>query len=447
MEGGNQNPLQQNPTQVNPASPAPTPVGQSQPNTLRPTTPVAPVTSAQSFNQGVRAEYRPQGIPVQPVRTSRSGSGAAVALSLIALIVGVGSLLFGLYLYSKSLTGASTSTPSNNTYLGNTIEFEQTSIASIVTKVSPAVVSIVSESYVEGYSYWSTGSTVQSAGTGMIVTEDGYIVTNKHVIDGSRNIQVITDAGDTFDNVNIVGVDPLNDVAYLKINDAHDLPTVNLGDSKSIMVGQPVLAIGNALGAYQNSVTQGIIGGSGRSIAAGDSDGNNVEYLTDMIQTDAAINPGNSGGPLVNAAGDVIGINTATATDAQGLGFAIPISATKGMLNNIIDNGKAERAYLGLTYVTITPEVARTYGLDVTSGAYVYNSESTRSSAVVSGGPADKAGIKDRDIIISIAGVDLGSSGSISSIVGEFKPDDVVDVVVIRDGQTQTIQVTLGAYK
>ena len=165
--------------------------------------------------------------------------------------------------------------------------------------MTPAVVSIISEVRTTGYFGSSTG---QASGTGMIVTSDGYIVTNKHVVSGARSVQVITDSGDTYDDVEIVGTDPLNDVAYLKISGVSDLPTIPLGDSKTIAVGQPVLAIGNALGAYQNSVTQGIIGGTGRSIQAADSTGKNVENLTDMLQTDAAINPGNSGGPLVNAA-------------------------------------------------------------------------------------------------------------------------------------------------
>jgi serine protease Do len=290
------------------------------------------------------------------------------------------------------------------------------------------------------------GGVTQSAGTGMIVSKDGYVITNKHVVDGSRKIQIITDEGDTYDNVKLLGADPLNDVAYLKISGVDDLPTISLGDSKTISVGQPVLAIGNALGAYQNSVTQGIISGTGRSVQAGDSSGNNVEYLTDMIQTDAAINPGNSGGPLVNAAGDVIGINTATSTSAEGLGFAIPISAVRGMLKRIREDDKVERAYIGISYLTITPEVAKEYKLPVKQGAYVFSENSSRGGAVVKDGPADRAGIKDKDVITKIGNIEVGHAGSISTLVGEYKVGETIQVTLIRDGKEKVVNVTLEAY-
>lgn len=376
------------------------------------------------------------------------GGGAALGLAIFAVLIAmVGCGLGGFAFYKVLTTPATTTTISNSDgyYTGNSVEFEETSIANIVGKVTPAVVSIVSESY-SASSYYGFGGASQSAGTGMIVSSDGYVITNKHVVKGARNIKVITDDGDTYSDVELLGLDPLNDVAYLKINNAKDLPVVKLGDSKTIAVGQPVLAIGNALGAYQNSVTQGIIGGMGRSIEAGDSNGSNVEYLSDMLQTDAAINPGNSGGPLVNAAGDVIGINTATSTTAEGLGFAIPISAVKGMLKRIMDDGKAERAYMGLSYLVITPDVAKEYSLSVKQGAYVYNS-SKNGSSVLPNGPADKAGIKDKDIITKIGNVEVGHAGSVSTLVGEYKVGDTIQVTILRDGKEQVVNVTLEAYK
>ena len=358
--------------------------------------------------------------PSNPAKAGQKGNGGIIAGVFFAFIFGCAGLVFGVLAFLNTIDDTSSAEVVNvdGYYGGNTIEFEETSIANIASKVTPAVVSIVSSTY--STSYWGYSQASQAAGTGMIVTKDGYIVTNKHVVDGARDVKVITDSGDTYEDVDIVGVDPLNDVAYLKINGASDLPTIALGDSKTIAVGQPVLAIGNALGAYQNSVTQGIIGGTGRSVAAGDSSGNNVEYLSDMIQTDAAINPGNSGGPLVNAGGEVIGINTAVSTDANGLGFAIPISATKGMLNNIIKNNTAERAYLGLSYTTITSDFAKKNNLSVTHGAYV-GSEDGRSGAVVSGGPADLAGIKDGDVITKVGSIEVGRAGSISTLVGDRK--------------------------
>ena len=384
-----------------------------------------------------------------PKNTERKrGNGTAIGLAIFAILIGCGGLVFGILSYVYVLNNSKNPTTvvsADGYYAGNSVEFEETSVAGIAAKVTPAVVSIISSVYTTNY--FGYGSTGQAAGTGMIVTEDGYILTNKHVIDGATDVKVITDAGDTYEDVDIVGVDPLNDVAYLKINNVKDLPTVSLGDSKTIAVGQPVLAIGNALGAYQNSVTQGIIGGTGREVAAGDSNGNNVEYLTDMLQTDAAINPGNSGGPLVNAAGDVIGINTAVSTDANGLGFAIPISATKGMLNNIIKNGKAERAYLGVSYITITAEVAKQYNLSVNHGAYIkVQGSSSRGNAVVSGGPADLAGIKTGDIITKVGNIEVGRAGSVSTLVGEYMSGDTVQFTILRDGSEQVVNVTLGSY-
>ncbi|MBR0133701.1 trypsin-like peptidase domain-containing protein [Candidatus Saccharibacteria bacterium] len=376
----------------------------------------------------------------------RDAGGAALGLAIFSLLVGIAGIVFGVLAFVYVVKGQNEPAPlvsPDGYYAGNSTEFEETSIAGIANKVTPAVVSIVSSVY--STNYFGYGSTSQAAGTGMIVTKDGYILTNKHVIDGATDIKVITDAGDTYEDVEVVGTDPLNDVAYLKINGVDNLPTVTLGDSKTIAVGQPVLAIGNALGAYQNSVTQGIISGTGREVAAGDANGRNVEYLTDMLQTDAAINPGNSGGPLVNAAGDVIGINTAVAGDANGLGFAIPISATKGMLNNIIKNNKAERAYIGVSYVSITPEVAKEYNLSVNHGAYVKSTNG--SSAVVKGSPAEKAGIKDGDIISKVGNVEVGRAGSVSTLVGEYMSGDTVQFTILRDGEEKIINVTLGSYK
>ncbi len=382
-------------------------------------------------------------------RTTRGRNGGIIALAVVSLLIGAAGLAFGIIaFFSNNQSSNSTETVSaDGYYSGNSVEFEDTSIASIVSKVTPAVVSIISETRSSGYSLFFGSGTSQSAGTGMIVSSDGYVLTNKHVIEDASKVQVVTSSGDTYDDVDIVGEDPLNDVAYLKINGAKDLPTITLGDSKSIAVGQPVLAIGNALGVYQNSVTQGIISGTGRSVTASDSNGSNSETLTDMLQTDAAINPGNSGGPLVNAAGDVIGINTAVSTSANGLGFAIPISATKGMLKRIMEDGKAERAYLGLTYITVTAEVAKEAKLSVTHGAYIYNNSSRSGEAIVKNGPADKAGIKTGDVITKVGNIEVGRAGSISTLIGEYKVGDTVQLTYVRDGKENTTKVTLEAYK
>lgn len=324
---------------------------------------------------------------------------------------------------------------------GNSIEFQEGSIADVANQVAPGVVSIVTE--VRSTNFFGQSSTGSAAGTGMIVTSDGYVLTNKHVIEDANSVQIILDDGTTYDDVKLVGTDPLNDVAFLKINNVSNLPTVTLGDSKTVTAGQQVIAIGNALGQFQNTITSGIVSATGRSITAASSDYSSAETLTDMIQTDAAINSGNSGGPLVNAAGEVIGINTAVA-DADGIGFAIPISSVKGMLKSIINQGKADRAYLGLYYINITPAVATAYDLPVSTGAYVYSS--AQYSAVISGGPAAKAGVKEKDIITAINGVKVGQNGSVSSLIGEYAPGDTVQLQILRGDREIALNVTLGSY-
>lgn len=326
---------------------------------------------------------------------------------------------------------------------GNSANFTEGSIADIAAKVSPGVVSIVTETRTTGW--FGQSSTQTSAGTGMIVTKDGYILTNKHVVDGANSIKVVLDSGETYDKVTLIGTDPANDVAYLKINDVDHLPTVTLGDSKTISAGQQVIAIGNALGQYQNTITAGIISGTGRSLTAYSSDFSSSENLTDMIQTDAAINSGNSGGPLVNAAGEVIGINTATSSDADGIGFAIPISSVKGMLKSIIENGTAARAYMGIYYINITPDVAVTYDLPVASGAYISSSSNQRS--VITDGPGEKAGLQDKDIITKVNGIAVGKAGTVSTLIGEYAPGDTIQLTILRDGKERTINLTLGEYK
>ena len=222
------------------------------------------------------------------------------------------------------------------------------------------------------------------------------------------------------------------------------MTAATLGDSKTIKVGQQVIAIGNALGQYQNTVTSGIVSGTGRSVTASDGNGGNTETLTDMIQTDAAINSGNSGGPLVNAAGEVIGINTATSSTAENVGFAIPISSVKGMLAQLKETGKAERTYLGVYSLEITPEVAKAYNLPVSSGVYLYSSSSY--SAIVKNSPASKAGLKDKDIVTAVNETKVGEAGSLADLIGEYKPGDVVQLTVIREGKEMAVKVTLESY-
>lgn len=360
-----------------------------------------------------------------------------MTIACVTAVCSVVALAFSIYTYNNSSARITWGSGVD----GNSANFTEGSIADVASKVSPGVVSITTETRTT--SWFGQSSTSTAAGTGMIVSADGYVLTNKHVVEGANKVNVILDDGTTYENVTVVGTDPINDVAFVKINDVSNLPAVTLGDSKTMTVGQQVIAIGNALGQFQNTVTEGIVSGLGRSITATDSSYNSYEYLTDMIQTDAAINSGNSGGPLVNAAGQVIGINTAV-SDGNGLGFAIPISSVKGMLKTVLSSGKAERAYLGVNYVTVTPDVAKEYNLSVNYGGYVYSKSS--SNAVISGSPADKAGVKSGDIITAINGVEVGKAGSVTSLIGEYSVGGTVQLRILRDGKELNLNATLDAY-
>jgi len=319
-------------------------------------------------------------------------------------------------------------------------------VADIAEQVSPSVVSIVTESTVRDRTSFSGGSRVQSgAGTGVIISKDGYVLTNRHVIpDGTSDLEIVTTDGKTYENVRVVGRDPQNDLAFLKINGVDNLQPAVIGDSSESNVGQRVVAIGNALGQFDATVTSGIISGVNRSVQAGDRL-TGIENLTNLLQTDAAINPGNSGGPLVNISGEVIGINTAVSQDAEGIGFAIPINDAKGLIEGVLENGTVERAYLGVRYLTITPDIKEEFKLDESNGAYIIDGNS--EGAIIDGSPADKAGLKSEDIIIEIDGVELSGRNNLVSELSQHRPGDSVEMKYVRDGKTKTTTVTLEKLK
>ncbi|MBQ9403032.1 trypsin-like peptidase domain-containing protein [Candidatus Saccharibacteria bacterium] len=324
---------------------------------------------------------------------------------------------------------------------GNYTSFTDGTVAEVSNRVAPSVVSILTETRTTNW--FGQDTTSSAAGTGVIVTSNGYVLTNKHVVEGAKKIEIVTSDGATYSDVTLVGTDPLNDIAFIKINSASNFTPATLGDSKTLQTGQQVIAIGNALGQYHNTVTQGIISGTGRDLIASDkSNASYYERLSDMIQTDAAINGGNSGGPLLNGAGQVIGINTAVYSDGNGIGFAIPISAVKGMLRTIINTGKAERAYIGVSYVNITPSVKEQYSLASSRGAYV-----SGSPAIIKDSPADRAGLADGDIITRVNGVEVGTSGSLATLIGEYGVGDTVELTYLRNGEERTTKLTLEAYK
>ena len=360
----------------------------------------------------------------------------ATFASLVAVALS-GTALY--YAYNRPTTSIF---HSSNSASNNAATFAEGSISEIANSVSKSVVSIITNTSTTGSFF--TGQVSQAAGTGFILSSDGYIATNKHVVANATKIGVILDDGSTYEDVELIGTDPINDFAIVKIKDVKDLTPIKIGDSKTTNIGQQVVAIGNALGTYQNSVTSGIISGKGRSLTASDSSRTTYETLSDMIQTDAAINGGNSGGPLVNAAGEVIGINTAYASQGNNVGFAIPINSVKGIMAGVLKDGKFERAVLGVRYQTITPLIAKEKKLDVTAGAYVKGSNN--ASAVIKGSAGDKAGIKDGDIITAVNGTKIGTAGSLGSLIGEYAVGDTVKLEVYRDKKYVQLDVKLEAY-
>jgi serine protease Do len=239
----------------------------------------------------------------------------------------------------------------------------------------------------------------------------------------------------------LIAKDPINDIAFLKVNDVSDLTPAEIGDSSKVQVGSFVVAIGNALGQFQNTVTTGVISGKSRPVTAADSAGS--ESLQNLFQTDAAINPGNSGGPLVNIDGQVIGINTAVAGQgSQNIGFAIPINEAIKDIESVVTNGKISRAYLGVRYVPLNAQIAKEYNLGVDYGAYIVSSQNG-SSSVVAGSPADKAGLKNGDVILKIDNQKIDDKNSLTSLVGQKSPGDKVKLTIYRDGKEQSIDVIL----
>lgn len=317
-------------------------------------------------------------------------------------------------------------------------------IADVFKKVSPSTVAITTQSIEPATRYYQQ-QVSEGAGSGIIISKDGYVLTNKHVVpEGINSVSVVTDDGKEYTNVRVVGRDPSNDLAFLKIDGVDNLTPATIGDSNPVEPGQQVVAIGNALGLFRNSVTSGIISGTGRPLTASDETGSSAEQLEDMFQTDAAINPGNSGGPLVNLKGEVIGVNTAVSTAGQGLGFAIPINAAKAVISSVLTKGKLVKAYLGVRYVSITADMADELKLPVKEGALVNGGDS--QPAVVPASPAEKAGIKNGDIITKVNDTKIVLGKGLVSLLSQYLPGDKIDLTVLRDGKEQKINVTLAEY-
>ncbi len=289
-------------------------------------------------------------------------------------------------------------------------------------------------------------------GTGFIVTADGMVVTNKHVVsDQTAEYTVVTNDGVEY-GAKIISQDPLNDLAVIRIvpKDGSNakvktFPALEFGDSDSVQIGQSVLAIGYALGEYRNTVTKGIISAKGREIIAGGME--SVSTLSGLIQTDAAINGGNSGGPLINLKGQVIGVDVAIAANAQGIGFAIPVNDLKPVLESIQKYGKIVRPMLGVRYLMLTPEKADELKIKVDSGALLVGDDEQGKFAVVPGSAADKAGLKKGDVILEVDGRKIGVDYTLQRSIRDKKPGDSIKLKVWRSGDTFEKDVKLGESK
>jgi serine protease Do len=269
----------------------------------------------------------------------------------------------------------------------------------------------------------------RSLGSGFIIDTDGHIVTNNHVVEDADQIKVILKDGEEYD-AKIIGRDPNTDLALIKIKSGKDFPVLRFGSSNNLKVGQWVVAIGSPFG-LEHTVTAGIVSAKGRVIGSGPYD--------DFIQTDASINPGNSGGPLINMKGEVIGINTAIVNGASGIGFAIPVDLARGIIEQLKTRGSVTRGWLGVGIQDLDQEIADYYGVEGKKGSLVIK--------VFPGDPADEAGIKARDIIISVAGEEIESSRDLTSVIANIPVGETIKVKVLRKGREKTFKVTVAKRK
>jgi S1-C subfamily serine protease len=445
-------------TELTPETPAvPTPATPAAPVTPAPAFPAA-TTAAESYSPTPEARpdwirtydappatptperwYEPAAEPAPAVAvaptTSRRTGGPVIAVALLSAVLASGGTVLAL-----GATGALDRTVAG-TSVGAvkpvTIDENSATIA-VAAAVSPAVVRITVTGNTNNGDLGVIPST--GVGSGVIYNSNGWILTNKHVVEGGDKFDVELKDGRVLAGT-VYGIDTLTDLAIVKV-EGKDLPTAAIGESDALKVGQLVVAIGSPLGTYSNSVTSGIVSATGRSITTEGS----TKPLNNLIQTDAAINPGNSGGPLLDADGNVIGINTAIASGSNGIGFAIPIDIARPIMAQAVAGQELSRPYMGISFVTINRAFADEHKLSVNQGAYVggIDGSGNTTDGIVSGQPADKAGIQDGDIITKVGDKTIDSEHPLDSVLSQFSPSQTIPVELLRDGKTVTVQVTLG---
>jgi serine protease Do len=334
---------------------------------------------------------------------------------------------------------------------------EETATIAVVERVTPAVVSVVIEVprgnlLPNGFDPFSFSQELHDessvnelieigGGTGFFVSSDGYIITNKHVVsDSSAKFTVITNDGAELPAL-LVASDAFFDIAILKV-EGDAFPTVSFGDSDAIKIGQTVIAIGNTLSEFRNTVTKGVVSGINRRIVAGDGFGES-DVIEGAIQTDAAINPGNSGGPLINLLGNVIGVNTAVSFEGESIGFAIPVNDVKKIVDDIRTHGRIIRPWLGVRYVILDEFIAEQEGLEYEQGALIVAGAYGQSEAVFAGSPADNAGLQEGDIILSIDGKEITSNATLAKIIQDYFPGDEIKLMIAREDEIFPVNVQL----
>lgn len=378
-------------------------------------------------------------------------------IAVISLVAGMAGGVYGALNLSnrpefQKLFNSSSVSQNGQAINQNIVLDEESAITEVVKQTSPAVVSIVISRDV-GNLFPFFGQSTQSgtniqqvgAGTGFFVSSDGLIVTNKHVVSDSRaQYTVVTTDGKQYE-AKVLAQDPSNDLAIVKV-EVNNAPYLAFSDSSTLELGQHVIAIGNSLGQFQNTVTTGVVSGLSRSIIAGDRTGR--EQLEGVIQTDAAINPGNSGGPLLNIAGQVVGVNTAVSDEGQLLGFAITSNDAKIALDSYLRSGKIVRPFIGVRYMLLNKATAEQMNLQRDFGALLIRGDTTADFAVVPGSPADRAGLKEGDIILEVNGQQINEDNPLPQVLKKFKPGDRVSVKVFsaneNNGTEKTIPLTLG---
>jgi len=376
--------------------------------------------------------------PVTAPARRTSGTGTVMAAALAAAILASGGTVLAL-----NATGAldrpapiapAAGSNANPATVKQPVTLDESSaIIDVAAKAGPSVVRIFTEGV-------DPNSIVQQpqegVGSGIIFDESGWILTNRHVVAGSTSLTVELKNGLRYEG-KVYGVDTLTDLAILKV-EASGLPAATIGDSDGLKVGELVVAIGSPLGTFSNTVTSGIVSATGRHIQTDGGD------LRNLIQTDAAINPGNSGGPLLDSSAAVIGVNTAIAKDASGIGFSIPINIARPMMRQALAGQPLARPYIGIHYVPIDAQLAKDNSLSATDGAWVHADPTTSDPAVVATGPAAKAGLKEGDIITKIGNQVIDALHPLDADLSQYSPGDTVVLTVLRGGKTITATVTLG---